>query len=98
MDGGTGHQYSGDVLHPEDTGAVMEATQEAIEARDDYDIMYRMITSRGAEVTVREWGRGIFDETGELVAIEGYIWDPDTEDSRLIDPSDGSATEGLEKL
>lgn len=87
-----------DVLHPDDMSAVMSSTQEAIEAREKYDIRYRMITAHGEEITVREWGRGIFNETGELVAIEGYIWDPATDQTRRIDPSEGTPHEGLKKL
>jgi PAS domain-containing protein len=87
-----------DVLHPDDVGPVMEATAEAIEAGDDYDIMYRMVTADGEEIQVREWGRGIFDESGTLVAIEGYIWDPDTTGTREVEPSADTTAEKLEKL
>lgn len=37
-----------------------------------------MCTAAGETITVREREWGVYDELGELLAIEGYVWNPDT--------------------
>lgn len=64
-----------DLILPEDRDHVWQAVQRGIDSHEAYQIIYR-IRSRDGEVKwVWEQGCGVFAETGELTALEGYIFD-----------------------
>ena len=71
-----------DVIHPDDQGAVWDAVQGAIDAREPFEVTYRVDTADGEERWVWEQGEGVRDEDGELLALEGFILDV-TERRRL---------------
>jgi PAS domain S-box-containing protein len=65
----------GDRVHPEDADRVWESFQTALAARIPCQVQYRVRHADGTWRWVWEQGRGIYDESGCPVAIEGYITD-----------------------
>ncbi|MCK9580095.1 MAG: PAS domain S-box protein [Methanoregula sp.] len=64
-----------DIIHPEDRQRVWDETQEALDANQSFQIMYRIHTSTGTEKWVWVQGLGIHSPKGEIIAIEGFITD-----------------------
>lgn len=64
-----------ELVYPEDRNPVWDAVQEAIRQKKAYQLEYRIVTAKGEMKWVWEQGQGIFNETGELVALEGFITD-----------------------
>ncbi len=60
---------------PEDQERVFALVDAAIEKRQPWDIDYRIKHRDGSAVWVRERGSAIFDDTGELIYLEGLIVD-----------------------
>ncbi|EMA37328.1 PAS domain-containing protein [Halobiforma nitratireducens] len=66
-----------DVIHDDDSDDVRNAVEDALDRRREFDIQYRIRTANGELRRIREPAHGVYDG-GEVVAIEGYIWDPDS--------------------
>ncbi len=64
-----------DLIHPDDQEPVWEQVQAALELRQPYLLEYRIRTASAEDKWVWEKGVGIFDEDGELVALEGFVID-----------------------
>lgn len=64
-----------DLIHPDDRQPVWDEIQTAIQARRPFQLTYRIQTASGAEKWVWEQGRGVFDDTGQLLFLEGFIAD-----------------------
>lgn len=64
-----------DIIHPDDRDPIWEAVQRGVDERRPFELRYRIRTREGQEKSVWEQGRGIFSESGELLALEGYITD-----------------------
>jgi len=65
----------GDLIHPEDQETVWQSVQTANSAHEPFQINYRLLSADGGTKQVWEQGRGVFDERGELLALEGFITD-----------------------
>lgn len=63
------------LIHPEDRDGVWRQVQSALEEKRPFRIAYRIIDRADSERWVWEQGRGIFDEGGELMYLDGYIFD-----------------------
>ena len=63
------------LIHKEDQLLVYETVQNAVNNHEPYTILYRIKTWQGIEKWVWEKGRGIFDENGNLICLEGFIAD-----------------------
>ncbi len=66
---------------PEEQAALQQAVDQAIAHKEPYEVAYTLITKDGERRTMWERGVGIFDEEGELTALQGFITDI-TEPSR----------------
>lgn len=64
-----------DLIHPDDRVPVWEAVQTALQRREPYRLLYRIRAASGDERWAWEQGRGVFDEAGGVVALEGFIAD-----------------------
>lgn len=73
-----------DIIHEEDQDDVWNAVQQATNRNGSFDIYYRIRDSAGEVIEVREQGRGVYDDSGNLVALEGYITRRDTESAREL--------------
>ena len=65
----------GDIILDEDQEAVWQAVQEAMQRQKPFEITYRIVTAAAETKWVWERGRGIFDDWGFLLFIEGFITD-----------------------
>lgn len=64
-----------DIIHPEYRDFVWDKWQIAYENQKVFEEEYVIITKDGQERTVWERGQAIFDDTGNLVCLEGFIAD-----------------------
>jgi PAS domain S-box-containing protein len=64
-----------DLIHPEDREPVWSEIQDALDAKRPFEIEYRIVLPDDRVKWVWERGRGILDGTGQIVALEGFIWD-----------------------
>jgi PAS domain S-box-containing protein len=73
-----------ELIHPNDRQMVWEQVQRSIEGRSQFNLTYRIHTANGQEKWVMEIGQGVFSDTWDLLAIEGFITDI-TESKRAED-------------
>ncbi len=85
----------GDLIHEDDRDFVWKQVQENLKRRRPFQIMYRIHTHAGEEKWVWEKGIGIFSETGETIALEGFI--TDITEQKLAEQKLQQAHEELEK-
>ena len=64
-----------ELIHPNDRQMVWEQVQRSLEGRSQFNLTYRIHTARGQEKWVMEIGQGVFSDTWDLMAIEGFITD-----------------------
>jgi two-component system cell cycle sensor histidine kinase/response regulator CckA len=64
-----------DLTHPDDLAKVSLAVETALSSRLAFQIVYRMRNASGTYRWVSESGRGVFDEAGNLEALEGFLTD-----------------------
>ena len=71
----SGEMKWNDVIHIDDRANVWINVQRAIEQKDSFHVEFRIITKSGDLKHVWEKGSGIYDGSGELLFIEGFILD-----------------------
>ena len=64
-----------DLIFEEDKGRVREEIQEALVERNSFELRYAIRRRDGRIRHVRDNGQGVYDEDGEVVALEGVIYD-----------------------
>ena len=65
----------GSMIHADDRARVWETVQQALADRRPFRLRYRIFTAQGEEKRVWEQGRGVYDEAGAAIALEGFITD-----------------------
>lgn len=70
------------LIAPPDAARRLEEIRAALGARKPFDLEYRLKPD-GREVWLREQGRGVFDEGGTLLSVDGLLTDV-TERRRLV--------------
>jgi len=65
----------GVMIHPDDKVPVWNEVQRAIKERKPFRLTYRIHDAHGREKWVWEQGVGIFSESDEFLALEGFITD-----------------------
>ena len=63
------------LIHAEDREMVWREIQAALDEKQPFQLNYRILTASGEEKWVWEQGRGVYDDDGGLVALEGFISD-----------------------
>ena len=63
------------LIYSEDLPAVNAAVDVALEAHDNWNIVYRIVPREGVPIWVREIGGGVFDEADTLEFLEGFVID-----------------------
>ena len=63
------------IVHPQDWQAVHDLIQREVMEGCPFQVTYRIRTPSGQEKWVWEKGAGVYDEKGEVVAVEGFITD-----------------------
>ena len=63
------------ITHPDDRPRILGEIEAAVAKDEPYQVTYRMRAADGSEKWVLDQGRGVRDESGQLLAIEGIITD-----------------------
>ena len=63
------------LIHPDDVGHVDNIVNHGIATHTTYNIEYRLVTTKGDYLWVHETGGGIWDKDGELMYVEGAVFD-----------------------
>lgn len=71
---GDGFSYNA-ITHPEDLPRVLNSIDEAVAEKQHYVVEYRISTKSGQEKWLWEKGKGIVDDRGKLLGLEGFIND-----------------------
>ncbi|GMU36761.1 MAG: PAS domain S-box protein [Phycisphaerae bacterium] len=64
-----------DLIHEGDRDRVWEDVQRALEERRPFQIEYRIVRPDGRVRWVWERGQGVFNERGDVLALEGFMTD-----------------------
>nr|WP_298170566.1 PAS domain S-box protein [uncultured Pseudomonas sp.] len=62
------------IVHPDDL-SITHNTQARLAKHESYELTYRLIHADGHSIWVREKGRGEYDSSGQLLWLDGFIWD-----------------------
>jgi diguanylate cyclase (GGDEF)-like protein/PAS domain S-box-containing protein len=63
------------ITHPDDRRRIREDIASALKLTRRFDIEYRIVHAKGDIRWVWERGAGVYDDDGELIAIEGIVQD-----------------------
>jgi diguanylate cyclase (GGDEF)-like protein/PAS domain S-box-containing protein len=63
------------VIHPDDLAHVYSAVDTALAAGRNWHVDYRIMPPLGEPVWVREIGGGVLNEAGDLLFLEGFVFD-----------------------
>jgi diguanylate cyclase (GGDEF)-like protein/PAS domain S-box-containing protein len=63
------------VIHPDDASSVEDEVEACVARREPFILEYRVITSNGEARWVHEQGRAIFGDDGEVLYLDGSIFD-----------------------
>lgn len=74
LTGEPGRPWS-ELIHPEDREFVWKSKQKAVKDRKKFNINYRIVSRDSSIKHVWDKGLGIFDVTGNLIFLEGFIFD-----------------------
>jgi PAS domain S-box-containing protein len=72
---GNGHLYYGLMVFREDSDLARSVVTKALIEKKPYQINYRIKAADGNIKWVWEQGRGVFNESGSLIATEGFVTD-----------------------
>lgn len=64
-----------DIIHPDHQQRLWNKWQELLARKEPFYDEYPIITASGETKWVLERGCGVFDESGNILALEGFIWD-----------------------
>ena len=82
-----------DLIHTEDRAKVWNAVQKSLDDHDSFAIRYRLVTLSGKVKWVWEQGQGVFDKSGNLLFLEGFILD--ITDQKIAEDLERKATAEL---
>jgi diguanylate cyclase (GGDEF)-like protein/PAS domain S-box-containing protein len=74
----------GELIVEEDRKRVWEEVQAALRRRERFEFRYTIRRRDGEVRHVEEYGQGIYDEDGNVVALEGIVYDV-TERERMVE-------------
>jgi diguanylate cyclase (GGDEF)-like protein len=63
------------MIYAADLDQVNAAVGKGIEARDNWNVVYRIVSDTGEPIWVREIGGGVFDADDKLEFLEGFVID-----------------------
>ena len=64
-----------ELIHPDDRRPAWDQVQQALAKHQLFQLVYRIQTATGSEKWVWEQGQGVFEENGDLLALEGFVTD-----------------------
>ncbi|WP_233081084.1 PAS domain S-box protein [Rheinheimera soli] len=71
------------LYHPDDAEQANTLVQQALANKQRFHVEYRLYHQDGSLRWVQELGQGVFDEQGELLYIDGFIWDVSSQHEAL---------------
>lgn len=71
-----------EIIHPDYRNYVWDSIQEALKSKEPFRLTYKINACMGEEKWVWEQGRGVFNDNGDLLFLEGFIADI-TESKRI---------------
>ncbi|NMC52115.1 MAG: PAS domain S-box protein [Chloroflexi bacterium] len=74
---GNRHRSYASLIHPDDQAMVWDSIQAQIAKEEPFQLTYRITTQNGVEKWVWEQGRAVKSPEGEIIALEGLIFDID---------------------
>jgi PAS domain S-box-containing protein len=72
MAAGTGLQFA-ELIHPDDRPRMWSAAGRCITHGEPFEVEYRIETKGGQEIWLWEHAQGVFDGSGKLTSIEGFV-------------------------
>ena len=63
------------IIHPDDKEKVWTTVQEGVSNKRPFQITYRIVTATGETRWVWEQGEGVWNDSGDLEALEGFVTD-----------------------
>ncbi|WP_374372080.1 methyl-accepting chemotaxis protein [Dongia sp.] len=63
------------ITYPDDVAVVDTAVGQALETRSNWAIDYRIVSRQGVPIWIHEIGGGVFDASGQLEFLEGFVID-----------------------
>lgn len=63
------------LIHPDDAPMVNDSVQNDLRNQRGFRIEYRILHADGQYRWVQELGRGVFQQDGSLLYLDGFIWD-----------------------
>jgi len=64
----------GQMIHPEDAPSVWSAVQDALNQKELFNVIYRILPDGERVVWVQDIGWGVYSESDMILAVEGIIW------------------------
>lgn len=64
-----------DIIAPEFKTLVSETIRKALDSGDFFEVEYQIVHKSGIRKWMCERGKGVYDETGQLLFLEGYVED-----------------------
>jgi PAS domain S-box-containing protein len=64
-----------DIIHPDDRGNLWLTVQKAINEKSNFHAEYRIIAKHGEIKYIWEKGTGVYDDSGRLLFLEGFMLD-----------------------
>jgi len=71
----SGRVHFRNLIHPDDVERVRAATREGLKTHHEIEVEYRLVTRDGTEKWVLSRGRGIYDDAGHPLFLEGLAID-----------------------
>ena len=68
-------QQNVDMIHPDDLGMVQKGVADVLENRTLGELIYRLVTPEGHIKWVLDRFCGVYSDTGEFLAVEGFFAD-----------------------
>jgi PAS domain S-box-containing protein len=65
------------LIHPKDSTDVWERVQKALDEQSVFELNYRLIHANSNIISVTERGQGLYASTGEILGVEGIIFQQD---------------------
>lgn len=63
------------IIHPDDIDLVKNSINNSTNGNLSYELEYRLVGSKGQTIWVRERGKGIYNNHGKLMFLDGIIFD-----------------------
>jgi PAS domain S-box-containing protein len=63
------------IIHPGDRDRVAGEVAASVAEHAPFELEYRLLHAEGRVVSVHESGHGVFDDDGQLLWLDGFIWD-----------------------